>query len=181
LQTVFKNLMGVLVRPRWEQLDELCSAAGTVRKEGLAKIVRCSSDRIDDLAEAIVYGKYDIIGPPLGANRTQRQGEVIYVIPPMDPKFEDELDKAIRERHPQAKVMFSDTLTFGASVMRIRLHRYTEVAQLFEGMTAYDAKEAMEGELAPLLSVDQHAGFAHFNGRIEGDRVVFPNRQSVTH
>jgi len=173
LSGVFGQLLNLPGLPKWEQVDRLCSAAGTVNANGLARIVGSESDRLDRIADAIVHGTYAVTGPPHGARQPQHRGEVIYALPPMEPQLEGDLEWVFQQAHPGAKVVFGDSVTFGANVLRIFLHRFSGVQEVFDGLTGYDLKKAMTGQDAVLNSDDGFSGVPHFRGKIVGDRVVF--------
>jgi hypothetical protein len=174
LASAFPQLLRIPSLNPQGQLDLLCGLAATINPDGLAEIVHSNSNRLDDLAQAIVNGPYDVIGPPHGAQASQHDPRPIFVVPPMTPADEKRLKEEIVKLHPGAMVVFYDTLAFGATTMRIRMRRFTRTGELFAGLMGHDLKVAIEDPLAALNSVDDFLGLERFRGRIIGDRVEFP-------
>ncbi len=175
LPQAFPKLLRIPELSAVDQLDLLSSFAGSVTARGLAKCVGINSDRLEDIARAIVYGSYDVESPSHDARiRQSASDKVIYAIPPMEPKLEASLTEILLRLHPGAKVTFYDTLMFGGNVMRMRIQRFSCVGELFTGLVGHDLKVGLEDPLAALDSAEVEEMLRFFNARIEGDRVVFP-------
>ncbi|QDT52797.1 hypothetical protein Pan44_08090 [Caulifigura coniformis] len=175
LENAFPHLLRLPGLPVHEQLDRLCGLAGVIDAEGLAHIVHSKSDRLDVLARTIVNGAYDVVGPPHGAQPTQCASRPIFALPPMAPRTEKDLKAEILKVLPGAKVVFMDTLAFGATVMQIRLRRFSKVGELFVGLPGHDLKVAKDDPLSPLNSVDGFLGLDRLGARVVGNRIVFPD------
>ena len=173
LANIFSRLLPIADLPSHEQVDLLCSFASTVNADGLARIVGSSSNRMEKIAEQIVYGDYDIQSPGHGGTIPNVNVKIEYAIPPMEPLLEDELRKQIRKIHPSAKVVFTDTLTYGATVMKIRSEYFSRIEDLFRGRLAFDVADAVLDSRAALNSTDNFQALKDLNARIEHSRVVF--------
>ena len=180
LESNFSELLSIVDIPPQEQIELLCSFASTLNADGLARIVGSGSNRLEKIAEKIVYGKYDILSPGHGGTIPAENGKCIYVIPPMRPQLEEALRAQIRVIQSTAKVVFTDTLRFGATVMKIRFQRFNKVQDLFRGRLAYDVADAVLDPRAALNSADNFEALKSLNARIEDGRVVFdePNDKS---
>ncbi len=173
LESVFSELLTIADIPPREQVELLCSCASTVNADGLARIVGSSSNRLEKIAEQIVYGDYDIQSPGNGGSIPAKTDKVVYAIPPLRPQLEEALRLQIAAIHPTAKVIFTDTLVFGATVMKIRSQRFTQIQELFAGRLAFDVADAVMDPRAALNSTDNFQALKDLNGRIEHGRIVF--------
>lgn len=156
-----------------DKVHLLCSLAGSVTADGVAKIVGASSDRLDEIAERVVFGKYAISGPPHGWRRARHYSLLMYALPPMQPDAEARLAELIQRRASGSKVVFTDTLAFGATVARIRVQRFSSVKALYSGLLEYSLHDAAKDDLAALNSIDGFKGINRFGGRNLGDAVHF--------
>ena len=175
LNESFPQLLRIAELPIADQIDALCSFAGSITTQGLARCVGSSSDRLEDIARAFKYGRYDIESPSHDARvRECASDKVIYCSPSMEPKLEASFTKILHTLEPNATVTFYDTLMFGACVMRIRFQRFSHVGELFTGLVGHDLKVGLEDPMAALDSAEVAEMLRFFGARIEGDRVVFP-------
>jgi len=173
LVDTFSELLAIAELPEWEQLDLLCGFAGPVNPAGLARIVESPDDRLEQIAHSIVFGEYPIQSPGHGGSVITYFDKVIYVIPPLEAQLEVQLSQQIMRLQPQARVVFCDTLTFGATVMRLRFQRFSSVQELFQGLLASDVYDAYTDPRSGLNSIDDFDSFRALGGTIEDGRAVF--------
>lgn len=173
LEGVFSGLLTIADIPPQEQVELLCSFASMVNADGLARILCASSNRLEKITEKAVYGEYDIRSPGHGGTFPVQNDRILYVFPPMMPQLEDALRLHFAAVHPTAKVIFTDTLLFGATVMKIRSQRFTRVRDLFVGRLAFDVADAVLDPRAALNSTDSFQALKDLNARIENGRIVF--------
>jgi hypothetical protein len=173
VESVFDRILALPELPRDRQLIALCSAATALTSDGFARIVNAPNGRLDALAEAVVNGRYPVVAPSHGSRPKEHLSEVIYCCPPMRDGQEQELRRQIRTRHAEAQVMFTDTLTFGATVARVSLHRFNDANEIFDGLRGCDVHDAAADQLGLLNSADNFDGVKRLGGRLEGGRIVF--------
>ena len=173
LSNVFSELLCIADISPNEQVELLCRFASTVNADGLARIVGSSSNRLEKIAEQIVHGDFDIQSPGHGGTIPGDNGKIMYAIPPLEPLLEEDLRRQLRKIHPSAKVVFTDTLTYGATVMKIRSEHFSRINDLFRGRLAFDVADAVLDPRAALNSTDNFQALKDLNARIEHGRVVF--------
>ncbi len=173
IDVVFDQLMRIEQLSDSQKLDLFCDAAGQVTRDGLAKIVGSDSSRVEAIADRIVSGPYVTIAPSHGAQRFQTGQAAVYSIPPCDPPTEELLVEAIGKLSPSAKVVFGDTIAFGACVQRVRFRRFHKLQSLFDGLTGHDLWLAFTDPLSNLNTSDKWEALKRLGGRVVGERIVF--------
>ncbi len=178
LPHVFAELLAIAEQSHAEQIGRLCSFASIVNPDGLARILGSSSNRMEQLAERIVYGEYEIQSPGHGGRILRYYDKMVYAIPPMEPSLEALLRQQILSIQPEARVVFTDTLAHGATVMKIRFQRFSRIEELFEGLLASDMADAVEDPRAGLNSTDDFQAMKDFGGHIVDHRLEFEDSDS---
>ena len=173
LVDAFPELLAISELPEWEQLDLLCGFAGSVNPAGLASIVKSADDRLEQIAHNIVFSEYPIQSPGHGGSVLTYFDKVIYAIPPLEAQIEVQLREQIMRLQPQARVVFCDTLAFGATVMRLRFQRFSSVQDLFQGLLASDVYDAYTDPRSGLNSIDDFDSFKSLGGTIVDGRAEF--------
>lgn len=171
---VFPALLRMPRQTRSQRVQILCAAADQILPAGMAKIVHAPSDRLEQIAEQVVHGAYEVVGPPHGGHHRHHMDATIYALPAIDLNSRAKLPDLIRKLDPKAKVVIGDTVEFGATVARARLHSFSKVQELFDGLPGSDLLDAVNDPYALLNSPDGFAGIEKLGGRVEGDRIVFP-------
>ncbi|MDZ4848219.1 MAG: hypothetical protein SGI77_02910 [Pirellulaceae bacterium] len=169
----FAGLLKIASMSEKEQLLVLGSAAAHCSEYGLAKIAGAPSNRLEVIADLIVNGAYQSVGPAHGAYMRQEKADVVYALPPLPRESEERLKDLIESLDPGSTVVFADTNAHGACVARIRFRRFHSVQSLFDGLTGHDLWLAYTDERNALNTIDEWNSLKDFGGRIEGERIVF--------
>lgn len=169
----FDRLMRLELLSDIEKLNLFCEAPSQVTLSGLAKIVGAGSERYEAIADRIVNGPYDFLGPSHGAQNLRYSSSIVYSIPPCDPETEAQLTKHIKLLHDSAGVVFGDTLSGGACVLRVRFRRFHSLQSLFDGLTGHDLWRAYTDTLSALNTIDGWKTLTALGGRVEGERITF--------
>ena len=169
----FDRLMRLELLSDTEKQNLFCEAPSQVTLSGLAKIVGASSERHEAIADRIVNGPYEFIGPSHGAQNLRFSSSVVYALPPCDPDTEQKLTKYIKDLHPSAGVVFGDTLAGGACVQRVRFRRFHSLQSLFDGLTGHDLWVAYTDMLNALNTTDGWETLRSLGGRVVDERIIF--------
>jgi len=151
----------------------LASQVVYVTLDGLSRVLNIDEPRIDLIAERIISGPPQHIGPYLGASRHAEGGRLVYCLPPMMPVPRMELKRVLQERMPTATIVFADFAAAGINVLRYRFFRPSTVRELFPGMLERDLQDAIRDELKPLF-------FPHGDERLKQLGLLSPARQQDT-
>ena len=169
----FDQVMRLELLSDSQKLDLFCGAPSQVTLSGLARIAGASSERLEAIADRIVNGPYEIIGPSHGAQNMQYSNSTVYALPPCEPEAELKLIDEIKKLDKSAGVVFGDTLAGGACVQRVRFRRFHSLQSLFAGLPGHDLWGAYTDTLNALNTTDGWETLNALGGRVEGERIVF--------
>jgi len=169
----FEQLMRLELLTDLQKLDLFCGAATQVTLSGLARIVGANSERFEAIADRVVNGQYEIMGPSHGAQNLQYSGSTVYSFPPCAPDVEWRLTKVIKALDKSAGIVFGDTLVGGACVQRVRFRRFHSLQSLFAGLAGHDLWVAYTDKLSALNTTDGWELLKALGGRNEGERIIF--------
>jgi hypothetical protein len=147
----FSELSLLPTAERDRQTWILASQVVYVTVDGLSRVLNIDEPRIDLIAERIISGPPQHIGPYLGASRHAEGGRLVYCLPPMMQVPRMELKRVLQERMPTATIVFADFAAAGINVLRYRFFRPSTVRELFPGMLERDLQDAIRDDLKPLF------------------------------
>ena len=169
----FDRVMRLELLSDSQKLDLFCEAPSQVTLFGLAKIAGAKSERLEAIADRIVNGPYETMGPSHGAQNMQFSNSTVYALPPCEPDAESTLVEEIKKLDKSASVVFGDTLAGGACVQRVRFRRFHSLQSLFAGLPGHDLWVAYTDALNALNTTDGWETLNALGGRVEGERFVF--------
>jgi hypothetical protein len=156
-----------------EQVNLLCRSASHVTRAGLSRILRTDSDRIEAIAQAIVFGKYPTVSPSYAGQSRSFYHRQFYSIPPCDSETESRLTDAIQKIAPSAIVEFYEDITHGACICRVTLRRFAKLSDLFPRVVGTALHDGMTDKRSALNSRDGFKSVEELGGRVVDDTVEF--------